>query len=85
LVAKLKALFHKDSLLPSRLFFLTPGTDSALEGFFAQHAVLTPAGVREIFGLSRKYIIPLLEYFDGRKFTVRTPEGGRMLISGRSR
>jgi len=58
---------------------------TALEEFFAHHDLLTPPDVRELFDISRKYIIPLLEYFDGIKFTVRTPEGRKMLIGGRSR
>jgi len=58
---------------------------AALEVFFAKHDILSPPDVRALFGLSRKYIIPLLEYFDGIKFTVRTPEGRKKLSGGRSR
>jgi selenocysteine-specific elongation factor len=58
---------------------------AALEEFFAHHDLLTPPDVRELFDISRKYIIPLLEYFDGIKFTVRTPEGRKKFIGGRSR
>lgn len=32
---------------------------------------LTPGDFKELFGLSRKYLIPLLEYFDRSGFTVR--------------
>ncbi|HBH86660.1 MAG TPA: hypothetical protein DDY17_03520 [Syntrophaceae bacterium] len=31
-----------------------------------------------MLGLSRKYIMPLLEYLDSIKMTVRTPEGRRL-------
>ena len=31
----------------------------------------TPASFKELTGLSRKYIIPLMEYFDMNKLTVR--------------
>jgi len=31
----------------------------------------TPASFKELTGLSRKYIIPLMEYFDVSKLTVR--------------
>ena len=57
---------------------------SALEGFFEKNAVLTPPDVRDLFGISRRYIIPLMEYLDGIKFTFRTPEGRKMFIKGRS-
>ncbi len=32
---------------------------------------IVPAEFRELTGLSRKFMIPLLEYFDGRKVTIR--------------
>jgi len=54
-----------------------------LKAFFENHAVLTPADVRDLFGLSRKYFIPLMEYLDGIKYTARTPEGRKLLIAGR--
>jgi selenocysteine-specific elongation factor len=31
----------------------------------------TPASFKDLTGLSRKYIIPLMEYFDTNKLTVR--------------
>jgi len=34
----------------------------------------TPATFKELTGLSRKFIIPLLEYFDMTKLTVRSGE-----------
>jgi selenocysteine-specific elongation factor len=34
----------------------------------------TPASFRELTGLTRKFIIPLMEYFDMAKLTVRTGE-----------
>jgi selenocysteine-specific elongation factor len=37
-----------------------------------------PAELREALGVSRKYLIPILEYLDGVGFTQRT-EGGRVL------
>lgn len=51
---------------------------SSLKTFFEDNPVLTPPDVRNMFGLSRKYIIPLLEYLDSIKMTVRTPEGRRL-------
>jgi selenocysteine-specific elongation factor len=35
---------------------------------------ITPPEFRELTGLSRKFMIPLLEYFDGEKLTIRTGE-----------
>lgn len=40
-------------------------------GWFAEHENLDIAGLKEITGLSRKYLVPLLEYFDKVKLTVR--------------
>jgi len=34
----------------------------------------TPASFKELTGLSRKYIIPLMEYFDMNKLTVRVED-----------
>jgi len=31
-----------------------------------------------MFGVSRKYSIPLLEYLDSIRFTVRAPEGRKL-------
>jgi len=40
--------------------------------WFEQHDDLDPSGFKELSsGLSRKYIIPLLEYFDKERFTIR--------------
>lgn len=39
--------------------------------WFATHDDLAPAGMKELFGLSRKFIIALLEYLDQQKITVR--------------
>ncbi|MBX3281651.1 MAG: selenocysteine-specific translation elongation factor [Acidobacteria bacterium] len=35
---------------------------------------------KEIASVSRKYAIPLLEYFDREKITVRRPDGGRVVL-----
>ncbi len=37
----------------------------------AREGQATPATFKELTGLSRKYIIPLMEYFDTSKLTVR--------------
>jgi selenocysteine-specific elongation factor len=51
---------------------------SSIKVFFENNLVLTPSDVRDMLGLSRKYIMPLLEYLDSIKMTVRTPEGRRL-------
>ncbi len=43
-----------------------------MEAWFTIHEDLDPAGFKELSGgLSRKYIIPLLEYFDRKRVTIR--------------
>ena len=51
---------------------------NALHDFFIQKDILTPQDMREMFGLSRKYSIPLLEHLDNIHFTVRSVEGRRL-------
>jgi selenocysteine-specific elongation factor len=36
-----------------------------------------PTELREVLGVSRKYLIPLLEFFDRERLTERTPSGRR--------
>ncbi len=42
-----------------------------LTAFLKAHGEITPHQFRELTGLSRKFMIPLLEYFDGEKLTIR--------------
>lgn len=43
-----------------------------MQTWFADHDNLDPAAFKELTGgLSRKYVIPLLEYFDKERFTIR--------------
>ena len=42
---------------------------------------IIPAEFRELTGLSRKFMIPLLEYFDGRKVTIRI--GDKRVLRGK--
>lgn len=46
--------------------------------FFKNKDILTPQDVRDMFNISRKYMIPLLEYLDSIKTTIRVPEGRRL-------
>lgn len=47
-------------------------------GFFATHEDMHPQDFREVTGLSRKYAIPLLEYFDKEKLTVRVGDNRKL-------
>jgi selenocysteine-specific elongation factor len=55
--------------------FYTPGAVSELKekliGFLKEKGEITPPEFREVTGLSRKFMIPLLEYFDQEKVTMR--------------
>jgi selenocysteine-specific elongation factor len=42
-----------------------------VEAFIADHQRMTMAEFRDLLGTSRKYAVPLLEWFDGRGITVR--------------
>ena len=52
--------------------------EKQLTGYFASHEELGPPDFKELTGLSRKYIIPLLEYFDKEKITVRVGDKRRL-------
>jgi selenocysteine-specific elongation factor len=43
-----------------------------VEQFIMQHGKMTMAEFRDLLGTSRKYAVPLLEWFDGRGITVRS-------------
>jgi selenocysteine-specific elongation factor len=43
-----------------------------------QQGTIVPAAVRDRLGISRKYLIPLLEWADGRGITVREGDGRRL-------
>jgi selenocysteine-specific elongation factor len=45
--------------------------EAALIGHLKDHGEITPPEFRELTGLSRKFMIPLLEYFDAQKVTIR--------------
>lgn len=50
--------------------------------WFRDHDDLGPAEIKNMTGLSRKYLIPLLEYFDKSKLTVRV--GDKRVLRDRS-
>lgn len=51
---------------------------SIITDFIKKNSSVTPAQTRDLLGASRKYIIPLLEYFDRIKLTIRK-EDARVL------
>ena len=57
--------FHRDSLARLR---------EEYRKFLEREGKATPASFRELTGLTRKFIIPLMEYFDMTKLTVRAGE-----------
>lgn len=66
----------------SENYFITTNTlqvtKSKLVDFFSKKPILTPQDMRDLFGISRKYIIPLLEFLDSIKFTIRVTEGRKL-------
>ena len=47
------------------------GIEEVLTGYLREKGEISPAEFRERTGLSRKFMIPLLEYFDSRRVTMR--------------
>ena len=47
---------------------------AALVAHLDEHGQITPAEWKDITGASRKYSIPLAEYFDAQKLTLRVGE-----------
>ena len=45
--------------------------EATVRKWFETHDSIDVAGLREATGLSRKYLVALLEYFDAQKFTIR--------------
>ena len=43
-----------------------------VQGFVREHGRMTMAEFRDLIGTSRKYAVPLLEWFDARGITVRS-------------
>lgn len=49
-----------------------------LTEYLLKHGEITPVAFREMTGLSRKYVIPLLEFFDSEKITIRIGDSRRL-------
>ncbi|MBI4963346.1 MAG: selenocysteine-specific translation elongation factor [Desulfomonile tiedjei] len=59
-------------------------TKASMEEFIKREGGLTPSQFHEITGSSRKYNIPLLEYFDRQRFTMRIGDQRVLRGSGTS-
>ncbi len=54
------------------------GLQEKIIAFFATHEDMHPQDFREVSGLSRKYAIPLLEFYDKEKLTVRVGDNRKL-------
>jgi selenocysteine-specific elongation factor len=54
--------------------------EDQLVGLLRARKEITPADVKDLLGVSRKYAIPLMEYFDGQRVTVRV--GDKRVLRG---
>ena len=50
-----------------------------IHGYFKSKEQLAVADFKEITGTTRKYAVPLLEYFDKIKFTFRVDDGRKLI------
>jgi selenocysteine-specific elongation factor len=80
LLAALKFLAERGELVAVTAdLYLAPGAVSEakqrVRGVLGRGIVASPSQLREALGVSRKYLIPLLEYLDASGFTRRTPDG----------
>ena len=57
--------------------------EGRLVAFLKEKKAITPGDFKDLFGISRKYAIPLLEYFDSQRVTVRAGDH-RVLRGGGS-
>ncbi len=52
--------------------------EARLRGYLADHAEISPQGWKDLTGTSRKFSIPLAEYFDAQKVTLRVGDQRRL-------
>jgi selenocysteine-specific elongation factor len=64
-------IFHRTNLAQA---------ESLLVQFLRAHREITPIEFKDLLGISRKYAIPMLEYFDGQKITIRV--GDKRILRG---
>jgi selenocysteine-specific elongation factor len=68
---KENVVFHRSNLVKA---------ESLLVQFLRDHREITPIEFKDLLGISRKYAIPMLEYFDSQKITMRV--GDRRVLRG---
>jgi selenocysteine-specific elongation factor len=64
-------IFHRSNL---------EKVESLLVQYLRNHREITPIEFKDLLGVSRKYAIPLLEYFDSQKITMRV--GDKRILRG---
>lgn len=62
-------IFHRDAIADLR---------TKLVAFLTQHREISPSQFKELVGQSRKYSIPLAEYFDAQRVTLRVGDQRRL-------
>ena len=70
---KENVVFHRSNLAKA---------ESLLVQFLRDHREITPIDFKDLLGISRKYAIPMLEYFDSQKITIRV--GDKRILRGAS-
>jgi selenocysteine-specific elongation factor len=68
---KENVVFHRANLAKA---------ESLLVQYLRDHREITPIEFKDLLGVSRKYAIPLLEYFDSQKITMRV--GDKRILRG---
>jgi selenocysteine-specific elongation factor len=68
---KENVVFHRSNLMKA---------ESLLVQYLRDHREITPIEFKDLLGVSRKYAIPLLEYFDSQKLTIRV--GDKRILRG---
>jgi selenocysteine-specific elongation factor len=70
-VTRVKPDLYVDSAVLARL-------EGRLRAYLEEHAEISPQAWKELTGVSRKFSIPLAEYFDARKVTLRVGDLRRL-------
>jgi len=68
---KENVVFHRSNLAKA---------ESLLVQYLRDHREITPIEFKDLLGISRKYAIPMLEYFDSQKITIRV--GDKRILRG---
>jgi selenocysteine-specific elongation factor len=68
---KENVVFHRSNLAKA---------ETLLVQYLRDHREITPIEFKDLLGISRKYAIPMLEYFDSQKITIRV--GDKRILRG---